>query len=127
MKARLHLFARYAAILGVALNLTVMVANHGFMPVIDPWVHAQGRWKIAEHGDHLLFLCDRFRLIGQQTLLAKLGEPLSDWSPTAGLGQFLMTASFTVSIGDILISTAIAMLALCWLLSRTHKRRKGSA
>jgi len=110
MKARLHLFARYAAILGVALNLTVMVANHGFMPVIDPWVHAQGRWKIAEHGDHLLFLCDRFRLIGQQTFMAKIGEPLSDWSPTAGLGQFLMAGSFTVSIGDICISIAILLL-----------------
>lgn len=46
---------------GAALNCVVMLANHGMMPVIDESIKkAEGVWRPALTGDHLLFLADRF-------------------------------------------------------------------
>lgn len=101
-------------IAGALLNFAVMAANRGFMPVIDSWFyHSHGCWRIATPSDHLLFLCDRIRLVGQNTAMGWLGALMPESSLTARLADFLMAGTLTASVGDLLIFGSIP-LSVFW-------------
>jgi hypothetical protein len=115
----------YIFLAGVLSNFAVMFANHGFMPVIDPWFyHSRGCWRAAVPSDHLLFLCDRIRLVGQNTAMGWLGALLPDSFLTARLGDFLMAGAMTLSIGDVLIFGSI-LLSVLWPNFTGKKRAPG--
>ncbi len=88
---------------GAALNFLVISANGGAMPV-DPWVYgrdpveADTAWKATEF---LPFSKDAVRL-AEQTRLRLLADRLT----------FPGGIRFAFSIGDVLVTFGIAMLAL---------------
>jgi hypothetical protein len=114
----------YIFLAGVLSNFAVMLANHGFMPVIDPWFRPMLCWKAALPTDHLLFLCDRIRLVGQNTTMGWIGALLPDSLLTARLGDFLMAGAMTLSIGDVLIFGSI-LLSVLWPNFTGKKRAPG--
>ena len=100
---------------GAISNFAVMAANHGFMPVIDPWFHhAHGCWRAAVPTDHLLFLCDRIRLVGQHTLMWWFAAVLlPDSLFRTRFADFLMAGALVLSVGDFLIFGSIP-LSVFW-------------
>lgn len=110
---------------GLILNFAVMAANRGFMPVIDPWLQrSHGCWRIAVPSDHLLFLCDRIRLVGQNTIMWWLGAMLPDSLFTIRLANFLMAGSLVASVGDFLIFGSI-VLSVLWPVGARKTRAPG--
>jgi lipoprotein signal peptidase len=103
---------------GALSNFAVLAANHGFMPVIDPWSHPHGCWKMAAATDNLLFLSDRIRLVGQNTVMEQIGLSLPDWPPMFRIADILMMGVMTASVGDLLAFAAFIIFAAHWIITR---------
>jgi hypothetical protein len=105
-------------------NFLALAANRGFMPVLDPWARPFGCWKAAEATDHLLFLCDQIRLVGQNTVMEQIGLSLPDWPPLDHVRDFLMMGSAPASVGDLFIFSAVLVFAAHWIVSRRRRASK---
>lgn len=110
---------------GVISNFAVMATNQGFMPVIDPWFHYSHRcWRPAVPSDHLLFLCDRIRLVGPDTIMWSLGASLPDVLFMTRFAGFLMAGVLTASVGDLLIFGSVVLTVL-WPVGAGKTRAPG--
>lgn len=83
--------SRCLVTVGLLLNLIVIAANDGYMPVIRQRATFHNVWKPVDAGTHFLFLCDRFALVIPMLGRRSLRLILS-------VGDLFMAAGFIASI-----------------------------
>jgi len=73
--------AVFIFLLGATLNATVILANGGFMPVVDETAETFNIWVVATDKHNLLFLADRFAgfSLGDFIILSSIALRFCNW------------------------------------------------